>query len=301
MGTIRTAVGIVLIILYLGFGFLFGGAAIFSGKWLIYFSLLLGGVFLITYSSSNILRTILFVCFLGASGLFKDMLIDSILRPVDFRETLAERSDAVKEKLTEIAELQKMYKTLKGDSTYAGDFDSLQYAFLKDSFFIQKIEGDPYDTTKVADTINVQFPARDSVINYLAEKGYVDADALSKLQQPALDVMENWSDTSTAVESDPKVSEYLSFCKTEIESFMKEITTVPNSDGKTFSIESGEVAMEGRRAGDRTVPTFEVRVLVGDYMDEYPVSEYAMYDPSYNHGNILKVGDILKSTTSGNW
>lgn len=241
------------------------------------------------------------ILFIAISIVLIYFLADSIRRPVDFRETYAERSEAVKEKLTEIAELQKMYKTLKGDSTYAGDFDSLQYAFLNDSFFILKIEGDPFDTTIVADTIEVMYPARDSMINYLAEKGLVDKEALAKLRKPAMDIMENWSDTATSADSDPAVSEYLSFCNKEIGGFMKEIITIPFSNGKLFSIESSEVAMEGRRAFGRKVPTFEVRAQIGDFMEEYPVSEYAMYDPNFNHGNILKVGDLYKSTTSGNW
>lgn len=228
-------------------------------------------------------------------------LADSIRRPVDFRETWAERSDEVKTKLTEIAELQKMYKTLKGDTLYAGDFDSLQYAFLNDSFFILKIEGDPFDTTIVADTTEVKYPARDSMINYLAKKKRVDEDALASLRKPAMEIIENWSDTSKDVASDPVVSEYLAFCEKEVSKFIKDISTIPFSDGKSFSIESGAVAMEGRRAQGRTVATFQVSAQVGDYMKEYPVSEYAMYDPNFSHGNILKVGDLYKATTSGNW
>jgi hypothetical protein len=241
------------------------------------------------------------ILFIAISIVLIYFLADSIRRPVDFRETYAKRSDAVKAKLTEIAELQKMYKTLKGDTTFAGDFDSLQYAFLNDSFFILKIEGDPFDTTIVADTTEVMYPARDSMINYLAKKGFVDASALDKLRQPAMEVMKNWSDTATSVDSDPAVSAYLEFCDKEMKAFFKDITTIPYSDGKTFTIANGVVEMEGRRAFGRTVPTFEVSAQVGDYMKEYPVSEYAMYNPNFSHGNILKVGDLYKSTTSGNW
>lgn len=241
------------------------------------------------------------ILFVAISIVLIYFLADSIMRPVDFRETWAERSDAVKAKLTEIAELQKMYKTLKGDTLYAGDFDSLQHAFLNDSFFILKIEGDPFDTTIVADTTEYKYPARDSMINYLAKKKLVDASTLSSLRQPAMEIMENWTDTAQDVTSDPTVKEYLAFCDKEVSKYVKDLSSIPFSDGKKFRIESGEVAMEGRRAFGRTVPTFQVSAQVGDYMEAYPESEYAMYDPNFNHGNILKVGDLYKATTSGNW
>jgi|GEM_PF-5624669 len=230
------------------------------------------------------------------------ILSQSILRPVDFRDTWAERKTAVQEKLEEIAELQKMYTGLKGDTLFAASFDELETSFLNDSFFILKIEGDPFDTTITPDTTELMYPARDSILSFIAETGKLDKAKLLELRSPALEVMENWQDTSQDVSLDPTVAAYLDFAKVSIKDYFKQIRTVPFSkENKEFIVATGEVAMEGRRAFGRRLPTFEVKTTVGDYMEEYPVKEYGMYDPKFDHKAEVKVGDLTKPSTTGNW
>jgi hypothetical protein len=60
------------------------------------------------------------------------MLYDSVRVPIEFKNTWEGRETKVRERLVEIAELQKMYKTLR--NTYAPSFDSLKYVLTTDSF-----------------------------------------------------------------------------------------------------------------------------------------------------------------------
>jgi len=63
------------------------------------------------------------------------MLYDSVRVPIEFKNTWESRETKVRERLVEIAELQKMYKTLR--NTYAPSFDSLKYVLTTDSFEIE--------------------------------------------------------------------------------------------------------------------------------------------------------------------
>lgn len=247
------------------------------------------------------MKIVLNIVFILAALASAYYLMESIRRPVDFRDTWAERKTAVQEKLEEIAELQKMYTSIKGDTLFAASFEELETSFLKDSFFILKIEGDPFDTTITPDTTELMYPARDSVLSFIAAAGKLDQAKLKELQGPALEIMENWQDTSQDVRQDPAVAAYLDFAEAAIKDYFKKIRSVPFSDNKEFVVAAGEVAMEGRRAFGRRLPTFEVKTMVGDYMKEYSVKEYGMYDPSFDHKAEVKVGDLTKPSTTGNW
>jgi hypothetical protein len=212
-------------------------------------------------------------------------IIESIRRPVNFQNTWAARKVAVHKQLEDIVELQKMYKILHEDTAYANNFDEMLSTFLKDSFSILKIEGDPYDTLKKADTIRIRFAAKDSMFSYLARIEYLKKDEFSKNK-----------DDKAYVEN--KVKEYIN-----------KMSEVPFSENKSkntpvqkFDIKSDKINLEGSRlAGNFKTPTFEVGTKVKIYMPEFDPKEFSMYNPDFDTSKLVKVGDLTKITTAGNW
>jgi hypothetical protein len=212
-------------------------------------------------------------------------IIESIRRPVNFQNTWAARKVAVHKQLEDIVELQKMYKILHEDTAYANNFDEMLSTFLSDSFSILKIEGDPYDTLKKADTIRIRFAAKDSMFSYLARIEYLKKDEFSKNK-----------DDKAYVEN--KVKEYIN-----------KMSEVPFSENKSkntpvqkFDIKSDKISLEGSRlAGNFKTPTFEVGTKVKIYMPEFDPKEFSMYNPDFDTSKLVKVGDLTKITTAGNW
>ncbi len=205
-------------------------------------------------------------------------LIESIRRPVHFNKTWEARKTVVHKQLEDIVELQKLYKILHDDSTYAGSFDEMLSSFTNDSFTVLKIEGDPYDTLKKADTMLLKFPARDSISSLLSKKGVI--------KKADYDSNKGNAD----------------FMSQQVKAYIDRIRKVPFSDGKEFTIQSGSIALEGSRlASNFSAPTFEVTTTVGTYMPEFEKEEYSMYKPEFEPEKIVKVGDLNKLTTSGNW
>lgn len=109
---------------------------------------------------------------LAAVGLVY-LLIESIRKPINFKETREMREEFVREKLTQAADLQKMYKSLKGK--YADSFDSLEIVLTTDTFLVDLVLGDKYDTTQTVTTAKVPIPAKDSLRGYLKKK-QIDMD-----------------------------------------------------------------------------------------------------------------------------
>ena len=95
------------------------------------------------------------------------LLIESIRKPINFKETREFREEFVREKLTQAAKLQKMYKSLTGK--YAESFDSLEYVLCTDSFLVDQVLGDKYDTTQTVTTTKVPIAAKDSLHGFLRE------------------------------------------------------------------------------------------------------------------------------------
>ena len=77
---------------------------------------------------------------IALSVLVAYMLYDSVRVPIEFKNTWESRETKVRERLVEIVELQKMYKTLR--NTYAPSFDSLKYVLTTDSFVVEMQEQD---------------------------------------------------------------------------------------------------------------------------------------------------------------
>lgn len=96
------------------------------------------------------------------------LLIESIRKPINFKETRELREEFVREKLTQAADLQKMYKSLTGK--YANSFDSLEYVLMTDTFLVDQVLGDKYDTTQMVTSVKVPIPAKDSLKGYLKKK-----------------------------------------------------------------------------------------------------------------------------------
>ena len=246
-----------------------------------------------------LVRILLNVFFIGLAIFAGYLLMESIRQPVDFKSALEKRELVVQDRLEEISKLQQIYKGLKGDTTYADSFDSMAITFMTDSFIVEIVKGDPYDTTKVADTSYVVIPARDSIMGYIAVKGFVDANEYAPIRQryDALIIQnpENIADN-------PAYQDYIAYADNNIKKYFDHIRIVPFSkNNEEFLIESNEVDLEGRRAFGRTVPTFQVSCLVNTYMQEYPMDKYGMYDPDYSTTDVVRVGDLYKPTTAGNW
>lgn len=139
---------------------------------------------------------------LAAVGLIY-LLVESIRKPINFTETRKLREEFVRERLTQAAELQKIYKSLRGN--YADSYDSLRYALTHDTFLVDKVVGDKYDTTQSVDIVQVKLPAKDSLLAYIKK-------------------------------TKPEMS---------VDQFFEFVSTVPFSDGEKFYIKRGEAIVEG--------------------------------------------------------
>lgn len=93
------------------------------------------------------------------------LLVETIRKPITFTETRTFREEHVRERLKQTAELQKLYKSLRG--TYAPSFDSLKYVLTNDTFSVLQIVGDKYDSTTVQKTALVKLPAKDSLMGFI--------------------------------------------------------------------------------------------------------------------------------------
>lgn len=139
---------------------------------------------------------------LAAIGLIY-LLVESIRKPINFTETRELREEFVRERLTHAAELQKIYKSLRGK--YADSYDSLKYVLMNDTFLVDKVIGDEYDTTQTIERVQVKLPAKDSLLSFIKKKK-------------------------------PEMS---------VDDFFAFVSTVPFSDGKEFYIKTGEAIVEG--------------------------------------------------------
>lgn len=233
-------------------------------------------------------------------------IMESIRRPVNFHNTWSARKTLVHKQLEEIVELQKLYKVLHDDTAYAGSFDDMMNAFLKDSFSILRIVGDPYDTLKKADTVRVKYPARDSLGTLMVKFGFLKSQDYAKYHEKAHQVL---SSKSKDANDNPDVKEYIAYIEKEIKAYFNKIKYVPFSENKDlkieakpFDIKAGSVLLEGSRlASNFASPTFEVSTTVGTYMPEFEPVEFSMYDAAFVPSKTVKVGDLLKVTTAGNW
>jgi hypothetical protein len=204
----------------------------------------------------------------AASAVLIYFLIESIRVPINFKSTREAREVLVRDRLKEIAELQKMYKGLRDD--YAGDFDSLAYVLMNDSFTVERVIGDPNDTTIKVTRTMVRFPAKDSLLGFLKKGSTV-------------------SNT------------------TDLAVYFAEIRLVPYSDvpptgkgAKAFEIIADSIGIASGTGGEVKTPTFEVRTPLSTYLPEYDAT-YTMYDKRYDPTTYRKVGDLSKPSTSGNW
>lgn len=132
------------------------------------------------------------------------LLIESIRKPINFKDTREFREERVRERLKQTAELQKLYKSLRNQ--YADDFDSLKYVLTNDTFLVDQVVGDKYDSTQSVQTIQVQIPAKDSLVGLIANSPVPEKS----------------------------IEEYFEYLK-----------TVPYSDGKLFYIKTDSAIVEG--------------------------------------------------------
>ena len=191
--------------------------------------------------------------------LFGLWLYASIEHPIHFQNEWSKREQDVRKNLGELAELQKMYKGLT--NRYAPNYEDLRRHLMEDTFRIEKVLGDPNDSTVQVVRKIVAIPAVDSLQAFVRKQGY-----------------ENMSAT-----------QYLDF-----------VIKVPHAtDGASFYIKADSVAVDAE--GTTFLPTFEIGTMIGAYMMEFDSADYAIYDPRYNPVNKRKIGDLSKPSSSGNW
>jgi hypothetical protein len=193
------------------------------------------------------------------SALLIYLLIETIRKPIDFKETREFREENVRERLKQTAALQKLHKSLR--KVYASSYDSLKYVLMNDSFEMEMVTGDKFDTNQVVTSAQIKIPALDSLKSIIAMKG---------------------------PRKDMTIDEYFNF-----------ISTVPFSGGQKFYLKTGQAIVEG--TDSLFAPTFEAGTTIGTYMSEYDSASHVIYDPDYNPGFIRKVGDLNKPSTTGNW
>ncbi len=71
---------------------------------------------------------------------------------------------------------------------------------------------------------------------------------------------------------------------------------IPYSGGKTFDIQADTLTYQST-----LVNVMEVKTLVSNYMGPFAHVRYSKYDDKYDPGNYMKIGDMSKPNTSGNW
>lgn len=191
------------------------------------------------------------------------LLVKTIQKPIQFKETREFRESKVREKLTQVAELQKIHKSLTGK--FANSYDSLKYVLMTDTFMVTQVVGDRYDTTQTVTTMSVAIPAKDSLKGWMKKK---------KIEMG--------------------VDEYFNYLSVVPFSKNEEF---PN--GKRFDIQTSEAIVEG--TDSMLTSTFMVGTTIGTYMQEFDSASHVIYDPKYNPNNIRRVGDLNKPSTNGNW
>jgi len=187
------------------------------------------------------------------------LLVETIRKPIAFNDTREFREEHVRARLKQTAELQKLHKGLR--KKYAVSYDSLKYAFLSDTFLVEQVIGDKYDTNTVVKIETVKLPAKDSLLGFIKNKS-----------------------------SEPDMT---------IDEYFKYLQTVPFSGGKQFYMQTGEAIVEG--TDSMMTSTFECGTTIGTYMAEFDSASHVIYDPDYNPNNLRKVGDLYKPSTNGNW
>ena len=187
------------------------------------------------------------------------LLIESIRKPIAFDDTRKFREEHVQKRLKQTAELQKIYKSLR--NKYAVSYDSLKYGLTHDTFLVELVSGDQYDTNTVVTREMVKLPAKDSLEGFIKQK---------------------------SSEPDMTIDEYFAF-----------LESVPFSDGKVFYMKTGEAIVEG--TDSMMTSTFEAGINIGAYMTEFDSASHVIYDPDYNPHNLRKIGDLYKPSTNGNW
>jgi hypothetical protein len=133
------------------------------------------------------------------------LLVESIRKPINFKETREIREQMIRERLKQTAELQKVYKSLT--KKYAESYDSLKHVLMNDTFLIDQAFGDKFDTNQVVSVIKIKLPAKDSL------RGIIKKNA-----------------------PNPKMT---------IEEYFKYLRIVPFSGGQEFYMKTSEAIVEG--------------------------------------------------------
>ena len=187
------------------------------------------------------------------------LMVETFRRPIDFDQTWKSREDVVREKLTSIAELQKMHKELT--KVYADNFDSLYHVLTTDTFLMEMIVGDRYDTNQVVTTKIVPYAAKDSLKGWIKKK-----------------------------EMNMSIDDYFAYLR-----------KVPfATEDMDFSMDAGEAIVEGTdslMAPTFEVGTYIDNYMPEYDSATYVIYENS-YNPN---NTKRKVGDLYKPSTAGNW
>jgi len=111
----------------------------------------------------TIIRLLLSVLLAALAGWLFYTLFLTVKEPIDFQKQKDLRDQATIERFKSIRKGQLIYKNIHGN--YASTFDSLAMCLKNDSIKIQKIIGDPNDSTVVSRTEIVQRSILDSLFS----------------------------------------------------------------------------------------------------------------------------------------
>lgn len=123
----------------------------------------------------KILRYVLYVVLLVGIAASAYFLYRTIGDPIKERKEFETRSDAVKQKLENIAEAQKAYYDVHGE--YAGNFGDLKNTILHGEMMELTAVGDPYDTTVVMRVDTHYVPVKEKV----QFEGNFDVSSMEKI------------------------------------------------------------------------------------------------------------------------
>lgn len=163
---IITALGLVL--LSIGFKTEQNGYFLFSAAVVLIIGLVL--FMAINNIFNKTIRAILFVVFLSFSAMLAFYDYNSIQVPLEFEKVKEKRYSAVVQRLKDIREAQKGYKTKYGN--YASTFDTLITFIKYDSIPIVKAIGDRPDTLTESQAIEMGIMKRDTILISAKEKIY---------------------------------------------------------------------------------------------------------------------------------
>ncbi len=223
------------------------------------------------------------------------LVIDSIMKPVEFSKEKERREKVVIDRLKDIRNAQLLYKTQ--NDKYASNWDTLTDFLKVTEIPITKRES--YVFKDISDTTGA------TLFNEVVSKKFRNYNAILRFLKSGtpdnIDFYEDTEDKSVTV----TVTTVIDY-KNAVDSLFKQegfdvnqLRFIPYSDGKIFEIEAGTI-----EKGQVKVPVFEVKAryedILKDMNKQLVINLVAKRDQLELYPGIL-VGSMLEPSTDGNW